>query len=139
MLLRETDQRLGLLDRLARWFSDYRNPNGVEHSVRSLPGQRICALAFGYDDLNDHEELRGDRMPALLVSTADLKGTGRVRARDRDYPLAGTSTSNRLEPGTAERAASDRCKRIAADAAAMDRLLTCWRSMRWEVHGCTRR
>ena len=128
-----------MLNRLARRLSDDRNPDSVEHSVRSLLGQRIYALALDCDDLKDHEELRGDRLPALLVRKADLKGTGRVRAHDRGYPLADTSTSNRLELGTAEGAASDRYKRIAADAAAMDRSLTCWWSMRWEVHGCPRR
>ena len=86
-------------------------------------GQRVYALALGYEDLNDHEELRRDSLLALLVGKADLKGTGRVRARDRGYPLAGASTLNRLELGTAESASSDRYKRIAADPVAMDRLL----------------
>lgn len=44
VLLRETDLRLGVLDRLARCFSDYRNPNSVEHGVRSVVAQRIYAL-----------------------------------------------------------------------------------------------
>ena len=123
LLLRETDLRLGLLDRLARCFSDYRNPNSVEHTVRSLLGQRVYALALGYEDLNDHEELRRDSLLALLVGKSDLKGGDRVRNRDRGYPLAGASTLNRLELGTAEGASSDRYKRIAADPAAMDRLL----------------
>ncbi len=123
LLLREADLRLGLLDRLARCCSDYRNPNSVEHTVRSLLGQRVYALALGYEDLNDHEELRRDSLLALLVGKSDLKGGDRVRNRDRGYPLAGASTLNRLELGTAEGACSDRYKRIAADAAAMDRLL----------------
>ena len=122
MLLRETDLRLGFLDRLARCFSDYRNPNSVEHTVRSLLSQRVYALALGYEDLNDHDELRRDSLLALLVGKTDLTGVGRVRARDRGYPLAGSSTLNRLELGTAV-ASSDRYKRIAADAEAMDRLL----------------
>ncbi len=123
VLLRETDLRLGVLDRLARCFSDYRNPISVEHSDRSLVAQRIYALALGYEDLNDHEALRGDSLLALLVGKSDLKGTDRVRARDRGYPLAGASTLNRLELGTAEAAVSDRYKRISADPEAMDRLL----------------
>ena len=139
VLLRETDLRLGLLDRLARCSSDCRNPDSVEHSVRSLLGQRIYALALGYEDLNDHEELRGDRLLALLVGKAGLKGTHRVRARDRGYPLAGASTLTAWTWAPPRGTASDRDKRIAADAAAVDRLLTCWWSMRWEVHGCPRR
>ena len=38
LLLREVDQRIGLLDRLAECFTDYRNPKSVEHSVRALVG-----------------------------------------------------------------------------------------------------
>ena len=72
LLLRETD--LGLLDRLARCFSDYRNPNSVEHTVRSLLGQRVYALALGYEDLNDHEELRRDSLLALLVGKDGPEG-----------------------------------------------------------------
>ena len=121
VLLRETDHRLGLMARLARCFRDYRNPNSVEHPVRSLVAQRVYALALGYEDLNDHEELRRDSLPALLVGKRDLMGDGRVRRRDRGCPLAASSTLNRLELGSAE--AADRYKRIAADPEAMDRLL----------------
>ena len=103
LLLWETDLRLGLLDRLARCF----NPNSVEHTVRSLLGQRVYLLALGYEDLNDHEELRRDNLLALLVGKTDLKGGDRVRVRDRGCPLAGASTLNRLELGTADAAQSD--------------------------------
>lgn len=123
VLLREADVRLGLLDRLAGCFRDYRNPNSVEHSVRSLLAQRVYGLALGYEDVNDHDELRRDSLLALLVGQADLTGAGRVRARDRGCPLAGSSSLNRLELGTAASAAVDRYRRIAADPEAMDRLL----------------
>ena len=83
VLLREVDLRISLLGRLAGCFRDYRNPNSVEHSVRSLLAQRVYGLALGYEDVNDHDELRCDRLLALLVGKADLEGDGRVRARDR--------------------------------------------------------
>lgn len=54
LLLREVDQRIGLLHRLANCFRDYRNPNSIEHSVRALVSQRVYGLALGYEDLNDH-------------------------------------------------------------------------------------
>ena len=123
LLLREADVRLGLLDRLAECFTDHRNPNGVEHDVRSLVSQRVYGLALGYEDLNDHDELRRDWLLAVLVGRRDPTGRDRTRARDRGCALAGSSTLNRLELGTADGAAADRCKRIAADPAAMDRLL----------------
>ena len=123
VLLRETDLRLGLLERLAQCCRDYRNPNSVEHRLRALLAQRVYALALGYEDLNDHDELRGDSLLALLVGKSDTADSKRVRARERGYPLAGSSTLNRLELSTAEQAATDRYKRIAADPEAMDRLL----------------
>ena len=60
LLLREMDQRIGLLDRLARSFCDYRNPESIEHSVRALVAQWVYGLALGYEDLNDHDVLRKD-------------------------------------------------------------------------------
>ena len=123
VLLREVDQRLGMLERLARCFSDYRNPNSVEHSAAELVAQRVYALALGYEDLNDHDVLRADSVLALLVGKRDLTGERRDRARDRGYALAGSSTLNRLELSRPEAAADDRYKKIAADPQALDRLL----------------
>lgn len=123
LLLREVDHRLGLLRRLATCFTDYRNPNSVEHDVYSLVAQRVYGLALGYEDLNDHDALRSDSVLALLVGKRDLTGEGRDRERDRGYPLAGSSTLNRLELGTPGAAASDRYKKIAANPEALDGLL----------------
>ena len=123
LLLREVDQRIGLLDRLAGCFADYRNPESIEHRVRDLVAQRVYGLALGYEDLNDHDDLRKDSTLALLVGKRDLTGEWRVREQDRGNPLAASSTLNRLELGTPASAASDRYKRIAADRDAMDRLL----------------
>ena len=123
LLLRETDRRIGLLDRLAGCFTDHRNARSVEHDVAALVAQRVYALALGYEDLNDHDVLRDDSALAVLVGKRDVLGTQRVRDRDRGRALAGSSTLNRLELGTAEAAGTDRYKRIAADSEAMDRLM----------------
>ena len=123
LLLREVDHRIGLLDRLAGCFADYRNPESIEHSVRELVAQRVYGLALGYEDLNDHDVLCRDSTLALLVGKQDLTGQRRVREQDRDKPLASSSTLNRLELSTPESAASDRYKRIAAEGGALDRLL----------------
>jgi hypothetical protein len=87
LLLRETDRRLNLLPRLAECFLDARNPELVEHSVQQLVSQRIYGLALGYEDLNDHEQLRQDPLLRVLAGKADIE----------DSPLAGKSTLNRLE------------------------------------------
>ena len=59
--------------------------------------QRVYALALGYEDLNDHDELREDPLLAVLAEKADPLGESRVRERDRGKALAGKSTLNRLE------------------------------------------
>jgi Transposase DDE domain group 1 len=87
LLLRETDRRLNLLPRLAECFLDGRSPLLVEHTVEQLVSQRIYGLALGYEDLNDHEQLRQDPLLRVLAGKADVE----------DSPLAGKSTLNRLE------------------------------------------
>ena len=123
LLLREVEQRLHVLSRLAGCFTDYRHAGKVEHSVESLLAQRIYGLALGYEDINDHDVLRSDSLLALLVGKADLTGAQRRRVRDQGYPLAGSSTLNRLELGTPEQAPGHRYQKVVADPAGLDRLL----------------
>jgi hypothetical protein len=87
LLLRETDRRLNLLPRLAECFLDGRSPLLVEHTVEQLVSQRVYGLALGYEDLNDHEQLRQDPLLRVLAGKCDVE----------DSPLAGKSTLNRLE------------------------------------------
>ena len=123
LLLREVEQRLNVLSRLAGCFTDYRQAGMVEHPVESLLAQRIYGLALGYEDINDHDTLRRDSLLALLVGKADLTGERRRRVRDQGCPLAGSSTLNRLELGTPEQAAGHRYQKIVADPEGLDRLL----------------
>ena len=116
-------QRLDLFSRLAGCFTDYRRAGRVEHPVQSLLAQRIYGLALGYEDINDHDTLRGDSLLALLVGKADLTGESRRRSRDRGYPLAGSSTLNRLELGVPCQAPSHRYQKVVAAPEALDRLL----------------
>jgi len=123
VLLREVDQRIGLTERMSRCFVDYRKAASVEHRVGELVSQRIYAIALGYEDLNDHGELRGDALVSLLVGKRDLTGQRRIRERDRGYALASASTLNRLELGEPEEAAHHRYKRIVSRPEALDELL----------------
>ena len=99
ILLREVDRQLGLMAGIARCFADHRDPRKVEHSATELVAQRVYGIALGYEDLNDHDALRGDSLLALLVGKADPTGEKRPRERDRGCPMAGSSTLNRLELG----------------------------------------
>jgi len=108
LLLREADRRINLLGRLAGCFSDGRAPLLVKHQLPEMLAQRIYGLALGYQDLNDHEQLRNDPLLALLSGKREL-----------EEPLAGKSTLNRLElPGR-----SGRYHKIGYSAEALDRLL----------------
>jgi len=120
LLLRQVDQQLGLIESFAECFDDHRSAEWVEHSVEDLLRQRVFALALGYEDLNDHDDLRRDALLATCVGKTDPTGESRSRARDRGNALAGKSTLNRLEWGLAERAAEDRYHRVAVDSEAVD-------------------
>ena len=73
-LLREVEQRTRILGRLSECFTDYRDPDRVEHPVEALIKQRVLGLCLGYEDLNDHDELCRDRLLALLCDRDDLTG-----------------------------------------------------------------
>src|SRR5271154_6828484 len=60
LLLRQVDQQLGLIDALDRVIPDPRQPALIVHPQRALLAQRIFAIACGYEDLNDHQQLRDD-------------------------------------------------------------------------------
>jgi len=101
LLLREVEKRTGLIAGLAQCFTDYRDARWVEHTVEELLGQRLFGLCLGYEDLNDHDQLRGDPLLAVAVNKADPLGLNRLREEDRGKALAGKSTLNRLELGKA--------------------------------------
>ena len=81
MLLRQTDKRLNLLARFGQCFLDGRNQELVEHSIAEMLSQRIYGLALGYEDLNDHEQLRTDPVFGILAGQAGLENRWRARAR----------------------------------------------------------
>ena len=123
LLLRDVEERTGLLAKVSRCFTDYRDPRRIEHSVEDLVAQRVVGLALGYEDLNDHDELRHDPLLAAVTGKLDPSGSSRVRARDRGKALAGKNTLNRLELTPVEANARSRYKKIVVDEQELDRLL----------------
>ena len=122
LLLREVEKRTGIIARFAACFRDHRAEERVEHTVGELVAQRVYGLALGYEDLNDHDQLREDPMLAVLAEKPDPTGESRVRERDRGKALAGKSTLNRLELTKAVVEQKERYKKITIDQAAVDRL-----------------
>ena len=119
LLLREVESRTELLAKLARCFDDYRDVELIEHSVTDLIKQRVFALALGYEDLNDHDQLRADPLLATLVGKRDVTGAERLDRRDQGKPLAGKSTLNRLELTPARASIKSRYKKIVARQSAI--------------------
>ena len=111
LLLGATDRAIGLVDRFAACLTDHRCAELIEHEVSTLIGQRVFGIALGYEDLNDHDQLRHDPMMAILA--------GKLEARRSDCaPVAGKSTLNRLELSRLE---ATRYHRISHDPAASKR------------------
>jgi len=112
LLLGATDRAIGLVDRFAACLTDHRCAELIEHEVSTLIGQRVFGIALGYEDLNDHDQLRHDPMMAILA--------GKLEARRSDCaPVAGKSTLNRLELSRPE---ATRYHKISHDPAAIEAL-----------------
>jgi hypothetical protein len=102
-----------LVDRFAGFFRDARDPDLIEHAVKTLVGQRVIGVALGYEDLNDHDELRHD--PVMAVLAGKLK----PHRQKKCAAVAGKSTLNRLELSLPE---PSRYKKISYRAEAIEAL-----------------
>jgi hypothetical protein len=113
LLLGVADRAIKLTERLATCFHDVRQQHLIEHEVVTLVGQRVFGIALGYEDLNDHDELRHDPVMAVLASKLEAK-------RDDCAPVAGKSTLNRLELSRLE---ATRYHKISHNPTAIKRLM----------------
>jgi hypothetical protein len=112
LLLGETDRAIRLTGRFAACFTDVRMRDLVEHEVGTMVLQRVVGIALGYEDLNDHDQLRHDPVLAVLA--------GKLAAKRSDCaPLAGKSTLNRLELSRPE---ATRYHKVSHDPAAIEAL-----------------
>lgn len=87
LLLRQADRKLKLTEKLSRRIKDERHASYVQHGIGRILAQRIYAIACGYEDINDHKELRKDPI---------FKLSGNIVKEDEKY-LASPSTISRLE------------------------------------------
>lgn len=122
MLLAKTDRKFDICRRIAECFTDLRQQNLIEHELISLVRQRIYAIPLGYEDLNDHDHISKDIALVAAVGVAEPDGRGRVREQDRDRPLAGKSTLNRLELSTPNTSSSFTEKKISANTDQLEKL-----------------
>jgi hypothetical protein len=122
LLLRKTEQLTGVIRQFAGCFTDHRNPDLIEHALEELVAQRVYGLALGYEDLNDHDDLRCDPLLATVVGKRDPSGKSRQRPRDRGKALAGKSTLNRLELSPVGADQESRYKKIVCNTHDVERL-----------------
>jgi Transposase DDE domain group 1 len=87
LLLAGVDRRLGLIDTLAALIPDHRDPTRITHAVADIMRARVFAIACGYKDANDLDDLRRD--PAFKLAC------GRLPRSESD--LASQPTISRLE------------------------------------------
>ena len=104
LLLRETDRITGLTRQAAACFTDGRRQDRIEHGVETLIAQRIHGIALGYEDLNDHDELRHDPVLGLV--------SGKAQARRSDCAVLAKNASSislqiALRPRTSAPISSD--------------------------------
>ena len=111
---------MGLSRLLAGGFVDRRDQRFVEHAVVELVAQRVYALALGYEDLNDHADLRRDPLLAVAVNKVDPLATHRSES-DQGRALAAPATLQRMESAVDH--AGSRYHKLAAPPAALRALL----------------
>jgi hypothetical protein len=87
-----TDRAIRLIDVVCRLFQRPSSAGSDQTGSQNAGRQRILALALGYQDLIDHDELRHGPTVAVLA--------GKQSARRKDCaPLAGKSTARLARAG----------------------------------------
>ena len=126
LLLGSTDRAVRLLDRFAGCFTDHRRSDLIEHEVSTLVGQRVFGIALGYEDLNDHDQLRHDPVDAHRPAAS----TSQVDGRTSSGPMVNAAwcascirSPDPVRPDGPPRRLTAPPIRIAPDASATPRTL----------------
>lgn len=123
LLVREADRRIGLSERMAECFVDYRDSKQVEHSVKELIRQRVYALVLGYEDVNDHELLSRDPLLATVIGKRDPQGNNRRSSKHRGVAAASASTLSRIDRTAEDANSKSRYEKVVCD---FDKLRSCF-------------
>jgi Transposase DDE domain group 1 len=116
LLLAKVDAAVGIIGSFAACFRDGRHQGLIEHTARTMVGQRVMGIALGHEDLVDHDELRHDPVMATVM--------GKLTPRRKECAaLAGKSTLSRLEhaPQEGPAFAPPRYHKIGHDGPAIER------------------
>ena len=74
VLLRAAERRLGLAETLAGCMREWRDPARTVHTLPAMLRFRMFAIACGYEDADDCDDLRGDPLFKLAVGQAPESG-----------------------------------------------------------------
>ena len=98
LILRETDERLGLTRGLVSELEDRRRPELITHPLAELVRARLYAMALGYRAQDDLDRLRDD--PTLRLSVSERAGDLSLRPQEEKSRipdgLASQPTQSRL-------------------------------------------
>jgi Transposase DDE domain group 1 len=78
LLLKEVENKIGIIKSLTSCIKDDRHQSYVQHSILSMLSQRIYQIAAGYEDTNDCDTLKDDAI--LKMCSGQLPETGRALA-----------------------------------------------------------
>ena len=83
LLIDKIDKELNLIDQISNNLLDLRDQEKITHKLKDVIKQRVYSIISGYEDLNDHDILRDDKLYQTLIG--------------KDESLASSSTISRLE------------------------------------------
>ena len=90
LLLRELDERFGILGPMGTELEDTRSWVHSKHSMLQMIRQRIYQMAAGYEDCNDADSLRIDPALRLAIGKGDEAGAGQSRLSRLENEVLGT-------------------------------------------------
>ena len=76
LLIQQVDRHYGLSERIAACFTDHRATARIDHTVQEMVAQRLYGLVQGYEDLNDHDDLRHDPLLSIAVGKLESRRGG---------------------------------------------------------------
>jgi len=90
LLLREIDERFGILAPIERELEDTRSWVHLSHTQLQMVRQRVYQIAAGYEDCNDADFLRIDPALRLAIGKGDKDGASQSRLSTLENEVLGT-------------------------------------------------
>ncbi len=89
LLLKEIDERFGILSPMGSELEDSRSRVHSKHTLLQITRRRICQMAAGHKDCNDADILRIDPGHRLAIGKSDEAGPGQSRPSRLENEVSG--------------------------------------------------